>query len=115
MFLDVESTCECDVAVEMPLVEFVEDERLNSGEVRILYHLPQQDPFGFEFDSCCRTGRVLESDLITNLVPQFHALLTRDAGCEQSRRKPSWLQNHDLSAPEQSMLEQHLWNLCGLS
>src|SRR5438128_6957085 len=95
----------------MPLVEFVEDQRLNANERWILNHLAQQDALGFKFDACRCACRVLESDLITDLVPQFYALLTRDAGCEQSRRKPSWLQNHDLSAPEQSMLEQHLGHL----
>src|SRR5262249_730388 len=112
VFLDVESTSQCDVAVKMPLMKFVEDQRLNPGEPRILNHLSKQDSLGFKLDPSLGAGDVFESPLIANFAAQIHVQFMCHTRRQQSCRESARLKNDHASAIEKTVSKQHLWHLC---
>ena len=63
----------------MAFVKFVKDDGLNAAQRRIPDQLPEQDALGFELDACGIAHAVFETDLVTDLAPQFHAKLVRHA------------------------------------
>jgi hypothetical protein len=115
LFLNVQRAGERDVAVKMPLVEFVENHGLNSGQRGILDQLAQQDAFRLELDARRIAGDVFETNLITDFAPEWNARLVRHARREQSRRETPRLESDHASAPQQSVAEKHPRNLRGLT
>ena len=85
LFLDVQRTRQRDVAVEMAFVKFIEDDGRDTRELVVLNELPQQDAFGLEFDFGGHADAILESYLITNLMPELHVKFLRDTGREHTR------------------------------
>ena len=115
LFLDVQRAGQRNVAVEMPLVEFVKDQGLNSCECRVLDQLTQQNSFGLELDARSAAGHVLKSDLVTHLTAKLHPQFVCHPRREQSRCEPPRLENHHLAVVEQTVPEQHLRHLRGLA
>ena len=115
LFLNVERARQSDVAIEMPFMKFVKDQRLNSVKRGILNQLAQQDSFGLELDARGSTRRILESNLIADLAPKFHSKLICNARRKQARGKTPGLKNHHLAIAQHPVFEQHLGNLRGLA
>ena len=115
LFLDVERASQRDVAVEMALVEFVEQDGLNAAQGRILDQLSKQDPFGFKLDARGVARVVLEAHLVTHFLAHLDAEFACDPMREKPRRKPPRLEDDHLAAAQQSGLEQHLRHLRGLA
>ena len=114
-FLQPQRARERDVAIEMPLVKFVEENRADVAQLRILDQLTQQDAFRDEADARAFRDDVLEADLVSDFVAEPAIPLRRHARRKQPRREPTRLQNHDLAIAEQAVLEQDLRNLRRLS
>ena len=64
-----------DVAVKMPLVKFIEKNRGNSAQLRILEQLAEQNAFGYEANPRLRRGNFFETDLVADLVAKLTAAL----------------------------------------
>src|SRR5437762_3467320 len=99
----------------MAFMKFIEDDRLNAPERRVVDQLPEQNPFGFKLDACGAARQVLETDSIADLTPQLDAQFLCHPRCKQPGRKPARLENHNLAGSEQSVVEQHLRHLCRLA
>src|SRR5205807_7820920 len=69
---------ERDVAVDVPLVELVEDDRRDAAKIRIALHPPREDPLGEEADPRPRPGDVLEADLIADRLADPLAPVAQD-------------------------------------
>jgi hypothetical protein len=69
LLLYVQGPGERDVAIEVPLVKFVEDDGLNAPEFRIGNQLPEQNAFGLEFDARGRAREILKPHLIAHFAP----------------------------------------------
>ena len=113
--LQVQRPGQRDVAVEMALVELVEDQRGDPGQSPVLDHLPQQHAFGDEADAGLRAGDVLETDLVADLAAELGVPLPGDARGQQARGQPARLQDDDLPASRQPVLQQHLRHLGGFA
>ena len=58
---------------------------------------------------------IFESHLIADFAAEVHSHFLRHARSQQSCRETAWLENDNLAVPEQSVLQQHLRNLCGFA
>ena len=113
--LEVEGAGEGDVAIEMPLVEFVEDNDGDAAQLRVAQHLPQQHAFGDKADARLPAAHFVEPDLVTHFLAQPHPALLRHPRREHSRGEPARLEDHDLAVTRQPAVQQDLRNLGGLA
>ena len=81
------------------LVEFVEDDRAEVGEQRILLQTSGKDAFGREEHGCRRAEAPVEPDVPPDFVANRPALLIRDASGEAPRRHAPRLEHDDGSVP----------------
>ncbi|HEV8723526.1 MAG TPA: hypothetical protein VGW77_23145 [Candidatus Binatia bacterium] len=110
-FLDLQSTRQRDVPVEMPFVKFVEYDRVDTFQVGISQHLAQQHAFGHVTNTRGRRGDIVQPHLIAHLATKFYLSSLRDPRREHSRRQAARLQDRHLAVAQQSAVEQHLWHL----
>ena len=96
-------------------MEFVENDRLNAAQRRVLNQLPQQNPLSLKLDARGIAHAIFEADLIADFAAKLDPQLLCDARGEQPRRQTARLKNHDLPAAEQPVLEQHLRDLGGFA
>lgn len=115
LLLNIQRAGEGDVAVEMALVKFIEDDGGNPLERRISDELAEQNAFRLEFDFGGGADAILEAHLVADLAPQLHVEFLRDAGSEHPRGEPTRLQHDALPATEQAVLEEHLRDLRGFA
>ena len=113
--LQVQRAGQRDVAVEVALVELVEDERRDAAQLRVLDHLPQQDAFGDEADAGVGAGDVLEANLVADLAAELGLAFPGDARRQQPRGQPARLEDDDLAGAEQAVIQQHLRDLRGFA
>src|SRR5262245_4701149 len=99
----------------MAFVEFVEDERGDAREFRVLNDLAEENTFGDETDTSLRTGNVFKADLVTDFAAEFAFAFGGDASGKQASGEPAGLKDDDLAIAEQSVVEEHLGNLGGLA
>ena len=102
---------EGDVAVKVPLVKFIEENRGDGTQLWILNELAQQNSFGDEADPGAVGSDVFEANLVADFVTEPAVALGRDTGGEQAGREPARLEDHDLTVAKQSMIEEDLRDL----
>ena len=95
----------------MSLVKFIEENRGDAAQHRILDQLAQQNTFGDKSDAGALGDNALEADLITDFLPKPRTALVGHARGEQPRRYSSRLKHHHFTVAEHSMIEQNLRNL----
>src|SRR5947199_2591138 len=95
----------------MGFVEFVEQNRRNSFQLRILNQLPQQNAFGDKANPGCFGDDAFEPHLVANILSKVYRTLVRDAGREQASSYSSRLQNNHFTGSKQPMIQQELGNL----
>ena len=113
--LDLQRPREADVAVEVPLMKLVEDNRAHSAQHWLVRHLPQQDALGDEADARGLRHARVEPDLVTDRLPQRRADLLGHAFRQQPGREPPRLQYDHLPFAQQSVPEKHLRQLRGFA
>ena len=113
--LELEGAGQGDVAVEMALVKFIEKNRGDAAQLRILNQLAQENSFGDEANAGAIGGDVFEADLVTDFVTEAAIALGRDARGEETGGEAARLEDHDLAVAEQAMIEQDLRDLGGFS
>ncbi len=86
LLLQLERAGERDVAVEMALVELVEEDRADAGQRGIGEHLAEQHAFGDEADAGARGDDLIEP----NLVADFLARASRRAPAPRGPRACAW-------------------------
>ena len=106
---------QADIAIKMPLVELVEDDRGNALQLRIGQHLAEKDSFRDEKNPRRGRGNIVEPDLVSDLAAEFHPALAGHARGQHPRRQPSRLQDHAAPAARNSPVDQDLRDLRGLS
>ena len=114
--LDAESAGERDGAVQVALVEFVEEDRVDAAQRRVGQHLAQQDAFRDVLDAGARARDVVQPDAVADFLTQRGVTLPGDAGGEHPGRQATWLEHDDAPAfAEQAGVEEHLRNLRGFA
>ena len=110
--LDLERARERNVAVEMPLVKLVEDQRGDAGKRRLKGHLPQEDALGHVTDPRFGADTRVEPDLVADDSAQGRVHLLRHPLGEEPRRQAPRLEHDHLAAPaEQAVPPEHLRQL----
>ena len=99
----------------MALVEFIEKNRRDTAQVRVLNQLAEKNSFGDETDARPRRGDVFEPDLVADLIAEPASAFGRDARCEQSRGETARLEDDDLSVAKEAVIEENLRDLGGFS
>src|SRR2546423_15122210 len=99
----------------MALVEFVEKNRGNAAQLRVLNQLAEQDSFGDETNAGARGGNVLEPDLVADFIAEPALSFARDARCEKAGGEPARLEDDDLTVAEKAVIEEDLRDLGGFS
>jgi hypothetical protein len=114
-FLEVEGLGEGDVAVDVALVEFVEEDGGDAGEGGLRKHLAQEDAFGFEVDAGGGAADGFEADLVADFAAEVHAAFFGDALGEQARGEAAGLEHDGLAVAEGAEIEEHLRHLGGFA
>ena len=99
----------------MALVEFVEEDRGDAAQLRVLNQLAQENSFGDEPDARPRRGDVFEPDLVADFIAEPAPAFGRDPRCEQSRGETARLEDDDLSVAKEAVIEENLRDLGGFS
>ena len=77
--LQVQGPGQGDIAVEMALVEFVEDEGRHAAQLGVLDHLAEEQAFGDKADAGFGAGGVLEANLVADLAAERGLAFRGDA------------------------------------
>ena len=109
--LNLPCTGQGEVAFEMALMKFVEDENADARKRRALLHLAQEDAFGDVENARVARGDIFEPVLETDFAAQLDAALFRDAPGQQTGGEPARLQDDDAARAGQAVIEEILRNL----
>ena len=113
--LELEGASEGDVAVKMALVKFVEEDRGDAAQLRILDQLAEQNAFGDEADAGALGGEVFETDLVTDFVAEADVALGGDARGKETGGETARLEDDDLAGAEEAVIEEDLGDLGGFA
>ena len=111
LLLDIQRAGQGDVAVEMPLVKFVEEQGGDSAKRWILDHLTQEYAFGDEADARPGGADAIEANLVADFIAEPDAALVCDARREQAGGEPARLQDDNLAVAREAVIEDDLRNL----
>jgi hypothetical protein len=89
----------------MALVKFVEEDRGDPAQLRVLDQLAEQNSFGDEADTRALGGEVFEADLVTDFIPEADVTFGGDARGEETGSEPAWLEDNDLALAEETVSE----------
>src|SRR5439155_7211027 len=96
-FLQLYRPGEGDVAVKMALVEFVEKDRRNAGQLGILEQLAQENPLRDITDTRFSRSHFFEANLESDFVTEPAAAFERDTAGKQARGEAARLQDDDFA------------------
>ena len=99
----------------MALVEFVEKNRGDAAQLRILNQLAQENSLGDKTNARLFRRDFFEANLVADFVAEPAAAFEGDAAGEQARGEAARLQDDDLAVAEQAAIEQDLRHLGGFS
>ncbi len=113
--LHIQRQRQTQVAGQMTLVEFVEQQHADAFQHRVVLDQPGQDAFGDDFDAGARGGLVLEADAISHRLANRLAQLARHELRRAAGRHAARLQHHDLAAGQPRRVQQRQRHLGGLA
>ncbi len=113
--LHVQRQRQAQVGSQVAFVEFVEQQRADAVEHRVVLEHPGQDALGDHLDAGARGHLVLEADAVAHgLARRFAALPGHERG-GAARGDPARLQHHDAAALQPRRLQQRRRHLGGLA
>lgn len=116
LHLDGAGPGEGEVAIEVALVELIDDDAASALEVGILKELAEEDALGDEADAGAAGGVVFETDLIADLVAEADFSFLRDAACQHAGGDAARLEDDDVIAiREETGIEDELRDLGGFA
>ena len=101
--------------LQVPLVEFVEQDGGNAAKHGVGDELSCEHALRDESDASPRPGRVFEADRVPDRLTEPLAELVGYAPGGQSSRDPAGLQNDDFASIGESCIEKRPWNTGGFS
>ncbi|OQC55381.1 MAG: hypothetical protein BWX54_01980 [Verrucomicrobia bacterium ADurb.Bin018] len=104
-----------DIAIDVALVEFVEQDGGHPRQSRLGEHLAQQNAFGFKMNACFWSAHRFQPHLIAHFIAQRHAAFFGHAFGQQACRQTARLEHHDLAGAQRPRIQQHLRHLGGFS
>ena len=113
--LHIERQCGSQIAREVALVKFVEEDRTHAFQRGVVLDHPAEDAFGDHFDACPWTRAGFEPDPVAHGFAHLFATLScherrRSAGCDTA-----WFQHEDAQAGQPRCVQQRQRHLGGLA
>ena len=90
----------------MPLVQLVEHDGRDAGELRVAEETPHEQALGHEPEACARAARLVETDAVADRVADALAPLGRHARGRQAGGQASRLEDPDFARAAEACLEQ---------
>ena len=112
--LDLPRAGQGEIAFEMALVKFVEDQDADAGQRGAFLHLAQENALGDVEDAGVARGDIFEPVLEADFAAQLDSALLRHAPGEESRGEPARLQDDDASAVCQLPARPSSRRYCGI-
>jgi hypothetical protein len=94
------------VALQVALVELVDDHGADAGQDRVGHELAREHALGDEADPRARADRAVEADLVADGVTHALATLLGHALRGHARSQPARLQHHHVAVAGQPGVEQ---------
>jgi hypothetical protein len=104
--LGIETEGQCQIAMKMALMKFVEDHQSHPVEGRILLQAARQDSFGNHLDAGLLRHLVLKADPVADALAGRLTQLIGHARRGGTRRQAAWFQNDDGAARQPGRIEQ---------
>ena len=104
---------ERDIAVQVALVEFVEDDGSDALESGVVDHAAQQDAFSYEADACLAAADVFEADLIADLLAEADIHFLGDPAGEHAGGDSAGLEDDDFAGLIEVVAVENLGELGG--
>ena len=105
-FLELSHHGERDVALQVPLVELVEDDDADTLEEGIGREEPAEDPLGHEPQPGPGAAALLEAHAVAHLLAERTAALAGDVRRRRARRDPPWLEDEDVPIAGEARIEE---------
>ena len=113
--LHVQRQGQAEIATEVALVEFVEQDRADLFQHRVVLQHAGQDAFGDHLDARARRNLVLEADAVADGAAHLFAQLPRHEQRGAACGHPARLQQDDLPAQQPRRIQQRQRHLGGLA
>ena len=113
--LHIQRQCQAEIGGQMPLVEFIEQQRPHALQQRVVLQQPGQDAFGHHLDPGPRGDPALETDAIADGLSDIFAALPRHELRGAARGHATRLQHDDLPAFQPRCIQQRQRHLGGLA
>ena len=115
LLLEFERLGEGDVAVQMPLMELVKHQGLDSIQGGVGEHFPQKDALGHKPDPGFGRGDLVEPDLVTDLAAEPAGTFLGNAAGQHPGGQTARLEHDAFAGSKQSVVEQDLGDLGGFA
>ena len=113
--LHVECQRQAEIASEVAFVEFVEQDRADAVEHRVVLDHAGQDAFGDDLDTGRGAGAVLETDAVAHRLRHVFAEAARHEAGGGARGDAARFEHHDALSGQPRCVEQGQWHACGLA
>ncbi len=113
--LHVQRQREAEVAGHVPLVEFIEEERADALEHRVVLDHAGEDALGDDLDTRCRGDATLEADAVADRVADLLATLRGHETGGRARGHAPRFQHEDPAPGQPGRIEQRRRHLRGLA
>ncbi len=104
--LYVERECGAEITLQMAFVEFVEQDRADAAEFRIVLQHAREDAFGDDFDARARRHFRFEADAITDGFADRFAALRGHEFRRRARSDATRFEHEDFLVAEPRRVEQ---------
>ncbi len=102
---------ECDIAEQIALMKFIEENRADIRERGVILQPAQQDAFRHETNARAERSVVIKANLVTDFLAERHIPFPRHARSDGASGDTTRLQHHDLLVPGQPRIQDHLGDL----
>jgi hypothetical protein len=109
--LELKRAGQGNVAIKMALVKFVEKNRGDAPQLRILDQLAQENSFGDKANARVSGSNIFESNLVADFIAEPAVSFGRDPRGQETSGKPARLKDYDLAVAEQAVIEENLRDL----
>jgi len=113
--LEIEGAGEGYIAVEVALVEFVKEDGGDVFKAGILEQLAEEDAFRYEADAGFVRDDAIEPYLVSDFLAELGLALPGDTRGKHAGGKAAGLEDDDLAAAKEGVVEKDLGDLRGFA
>ena len=111
----VEAQGQGEIGMNGALVELVEDDQTDPGQLAALLQPPGEDALGEDLDSCPGREATLVANLVADRLPHRFTEQLGHSTSRHARRQPPWLKDEDRFAGQPRLFQQRQGHQGGLA